>query len=70
VNVAGAITPAFDREALKWVEDPKNRYRIGRTPIRHVFVAIDPAAGGQQSKYAAFSAIYTEDGTQVVRVAR
>lgn len=49
------VKAAFDKAALVRLKD--NIYRKTET-VKHIFVSVDPAAGGARSKFAIVSCIY------------
>lgn len=57
-------TPAFNHIVIDEIFDEKNDYR-GVSHAKHVFMAIDPCAGGARSRFAAISTIYV-NGEMVV----
>lgn len=56
---------AFDPATVKALLDPKTFYK-NVEDHSHVYITVDPAAGGDRSKYAILSAVYLRDGTMVV----
>lgn len=61
----GLIKRAFPAGPIRDMFDPENFLDTGREFVKHVFVTVDPAAGGPKSKYALVSAFY-RSGTMVV----
>ncbi len=59
------ITPAFDD---KWVDNMITNARDIDEDIRHIFIAIDPAAGKTKNIYALCSSVFLRDGTCIVCV--
>ena len=63
VQVNTNVTPAFDPKAVKSLS---TRIYDSRDELKHVFVSIDPAAGGTGSKYAIVSCVYVNRSKMVV----
>jgi len=61
------VAPAFHPMAVDALKLPSARFNR-RMQVRHIFVAVDPACGGQYSKFAIVSAIYVgaDSSTMVV----
>jgi hypothetical protein len=67
VVMDGLSQPAFDATAMRnLMTDPTFVWRHDGSTISHIFVALDPAAGGEQSEYAVVSAFYTVDDKLVI----
>ena len=64
-GVAGESTnsPAFNLQDLALMKDP-SRIQVINSNQKHIYVSIDPAAGGNRSKYAIVTAIY--DGQKMI----
>ncbi len=56
--------PAFDAASISVLAEP-DRFYFNNQHVKHVFVAVDPAAGGDHSKFAIVSAVYV-DGHKLV----
>lgn len=65
MNVNTLITPAFEKEDIQKMFSKERIYKAGKTQ-RTVFITVDPAAGGQGSKFAVTSCFY-EDHRMVVK---
>lgn len=60
-------TPAFDPTAMtNLMENPDRIWTPDGSDIRHIFVGLDPAAGGSQSEYAVVSAFYGKNDEMVI----
>lgn len=57
MNVNTLVTPAFAKEDIQKMFSKERIYQSGKAQ-RTVFVTIDPAAGGQGSKFAIISCFY------------
>lgn len=57
----GSKRPAYDAKSVrKLMTDPTMIYRPDGRDIRHIFMSVDPAAGGERSEYAVVSAFFDE----------
>jgi hypothetical protein len=59
-------SPAFPAELLRPMMDKTRVYRDIHDHISHVFVTVDPAAGGSKSRWVLISCIYPKRGEMVV----
>jgi hypothetical protein len=60
--------PAFDHAAVERVFSETEEVTYSHSNfIKHIFVAVDPSAGGAKSNYAIISCFYTSTGKVVVR---
>jgi hypothetical protein len=60
VVMDGLSQPAFDPTAVRnLMADPKFVWHHDGSTISHIFVALDPCAGGERSEYAVVSAFYS-----------
>lgn len=59
MEVESGINPAFDKAYLDKIFEKKN-YVKEINYQKNVYIGIDPAAGGDRSKYAMVSAVYRE----------
>jgi hypothetical protein len=66
MNVNTLITPAFSKEDIQNMFSNDRIYKAGKSQ-KTIFVTIDPAAGGQGSKFAIISCFY-EDHKMVVKI--
>jgi hypothetical protein len=58
LNISGLVTPVFERKHIDhMLKAPPAT--IEYTPF--IFVTVDPAAGGENSKYAIVSSVYRGD---------
>lgn len=58
-------TPAFNTQKLQLLLDPKRLYKDNNDKtFKHLFVSVDPSAGGKRSDFAIVSCIY--DNREVV----
>lgn len=64
-SVNQMVTPAFTNNILQEILQPDNDYS-GTDHVKHIFVSVDPSAGGNRSKYAITSFIYPGKGEMVV----
>ncbi len=64
VSTDAYIKPAFDQAGV--ADLCKNWFNHDGSAIRHLFVAVDPAAGGALSDYAIVSAFFTKEDQLVI----
>jgi hypothetical protein len=64
VEVDSNVTPAFDHNYVTKLRDADRLIDLPIT-IRHVFVTVDPAAGGDRSKFAVVSCVYFDQKIMV-----
>ena len=64
-SVNQLVKSAFNSKLLQEAFAVENDYK-GDSHISHIFVAVDPAAGGQRSKYAITSHVYPRGEGMVV----
>lgn len=57
LNVDTNVTPAFHPQSVEFLRTPEATY-IQDDHFQHVFIAIDPAAGGAKSGFAIVSAVF------------
>ncbi len=57
--------PAFDALSVKNIKSEQKIYTSSQH-VKHIFVSVDPAAGGNKSKYAILSCIYVDGHKMVV----
>ena len=63
----GMRKPAYDEKSIrKLCSDPSMVYEPDGRMIKHIFVALDPAAGGEKSEYAVVSAFYDEADRMII----
>ena len=60
VQTTPLIKPAFDHPSIRYLAEKEDQIYKNIEHVKHVFVSIDPAAGGQKSKYAVVSCIYKD----------
>jgi len=65
LEVESNVLPAFDKKALEIFFDPTT-YIKEIYYTKNVFVGVDPAAGGDRSKYAMVTALYRENEGELV----
>jgi len=56
----GSITPAFDPRDVDFLRRPESTMRLNEIKANEIFVAVDPACGGDTSKMAIVSSIYVQ----------
>jgi hypothetical protein len=64
LQVNSDVKAAFDEKYIKELEDEKNVVTIDHH-VKHIFVTVDPNAGGKNSNCAVISSVY-QSGTMIV----